>query len=298
MDTPRVSSKPRRRTKGGKSSGRRKPARKPAPRRSRSRRRAKQPWYRSTQPSFLTIGLVALVVAAGAYAWPYLHAAEPVTAPKTSVPAAVPAPEAAPPVIERAPRSTRSHRPSDVYSTWARRMSPKLDIPVVALQAYAYAQVTTAQSDPGCRLSWTLLAGIGRIESNHGRYGGAELLADGTSRPPIVGVPLDGAPGLMTIADTDGGSLDGDTVHDRAIGPMQFIPSTWARSGRDGDGDGRRNPYDIDDAAMAAAGYLCAGGRDLATGAGWTSAVLSYNRTGEYVRAVYRYADGYARASL
>jgi membrane-bound lytic murein transglycosylase B len=189
-------------------------------------------------------------------------------------------------------------RPADAYAGWARDLSPKLDIPVVALQAYAYAQVETARTEPDCRLSWTLLAGIGRIESNHGRYGGAQLLADGTSRPAIIGVPLDGAPGLMTIRDTDGGRLDGDPVHDRAVGPMQFIPTTWASSGADGDRDGRKNPFDLDDAAMAAAGYLCAGGRDLTTSQGWTQAVLSYNRTGEYVRSVYANADGYARTSM
>jgi membrane-bound lytic murein transglycosylase B len=102
----------------------------------------------------------------------------------------------------------------------------------------------------------------------------------------------------MTIRDTDGGRLDGDPVHDRAVGPMQFIPTTWASSGADGDRDGRKNPFDLDDAAMAAAGYLCAGGRDLTTSQGWTQAVLSYNRTGEYVRSVYANADGYARTSM
>jgi membrane-bound lytic murein transglycosylase B len=78
---------------------------------------------------------------------------------------------------------------------------------------------------------------------------------------------------------------------------MQFIPSTWRTSGADGNRDGREDPFNVNDAALAAAGYLCAGGRDLTTSQGWTRAVLSYNNTAEYVRLVYGNADTYARRS-
>jgi membrane-bound lytic murein transglycosylase B len=272
--------------------------------RARRRRSANPPWWRATQPSFLTIALTTLLVVGGAYAWPHVRPGEtPAPLPVgPSLPVTVPTPQAAAPTP--APQRTgtaradRSTRPADTYAAWARALSETLDIPVVALQAYAYAQVTTARTNPRCKLSWTLLAGIGRVESDHGRYGGSQLRADGTSNPPIIGVPLDGAPGLMTISDSDGGRLDGDPTYDRAVGPMQFIPTTWTRHGADGDGDGRANPFDLDDASLAAARYLCAGGRDLTTSRGWTDAVLSYNRTGEYVRSVYAYADGYARKSL
>jgi membrane-bound lytic murein transglycosylase B len=282
-----------------------KPRRKPTVRggSTRKRKKTRKPWWRSTQPSFLTIGVVVLAVVGGMYAWPHLQ--DRFGSPRDSVPAIGQLPQAVPPVLAPPPRSGRStertarmQRPADVYAGWASRLSGKVDIPAVALQAYAYAQVETARTTPRCKLSWTLLAGIGKIESNHGRYGGARLSADGTSRPRIIGVPLDGAPGLMTIADTDGGRLDGDRTHDRAVGPMQFIPSTWARSGADADRDGRKDPFNLNDAALAAAGYLCAGGRDLTTSAGWTQAVLSYNHTAEYVRSVYGHADAYARTSL
>jgi membrane-bound lytic murein transglycosylase B len=224
--------------------------------------------------------------------WPRVEAHLQDRQPDRDVPAAAPLPQAVPPQ----PTGARA-RPADTYRTWARGLSGDLDIPAVALQAYAYAQVTTARTHPRCKLSWTLLAGIGRVESDHGRYGGATLRADGTSSPRIIGVPLDGAPGLMTISDTDQGRIDGDRRYDRAVGPMQFIPTTWARHGADGDGDGRKSPFDIDDAAMAAARYLCHGGRDVSTAAGWQQAVLSYNRTMEYVRSVYGNADRYALRS-
>jgi membrane-bound lytic murein transglycosylase B len=271
-----------------------KPRKRTTTARRRRRRGRRTPWYRATQPSFLTIGVVALALAGAVYVWPDVRSRlMPADRPAGHVPAVAALPQAVPP----AP-TERDSRPSDTYRTWARGLSGKLDIPAVALQAYAYAQVTTARTHPHCHLSWTLLAGIGRIESNHGRYGGATLRADGTSSPRIIGVPLNGGPGLMTISDTDNGRLDGDRRYDRAVGPMQFIPSTWARSGVDGDGDGRADPFDIDDASMAAARYLCAGGRDVSTSQGWSQAVLSYNHTGEYLRSVYGYADGYAHASL
>ncbi len=98
------------------------------------------------------------------------------------------------------------------------------------------------------------------MESGHGTFGGAAVAADGRIAPEIIGLRLDGAGPVAEIRDTDGGLLDRDTVYDRAVGPMQFIPGTWARSGADGDGDGRKDPHDIDDAALGTGQYLCAAG--------------------------------------
>ena len=78
------------------------------------------------------------------------------------------------------------------------------------------------------------------------------------------------------------------------MGPMQFLPETWAAWAADGDGDGAADPRDLDDAAAAAARYLCAGGRDLGTGVGWTSGVLSYNHSAAYVADVRAAATSYA----
>lgn len=185
-------------------------------------------------------------------------------------------------------------RGADQLVGWAAAQSGPTGIPAQALQAYGWAAAVTARTQPSCGITWTTLAGIGKIESNHGRYGGSHLDAANRAEPPIRGLALDGGPGLATIADTDGGRLDGDKTHDRAAGPMQFIPGTWARWGVDADGDGAADPDDLDDAALAAADYLCASGGDLRSGAGWEQAVLTYNRSTVYVADVLAQAAGYA----
>jgi len=180
---------------------------------------------------------------------------------------------------------------------WAGRTTGPTGVPARALIAYGTAERTQRAVTPDCGLSWATLAGVGRVESDHGRLGRADLDADGVARPSIVGVPLDGSPGLAEIPDTDAGRLDGDAEYDRAVGPMQFLPATWSRYGADGDGDGVRNPDDLDDAATAAARYLCANGRDTADGDGWWDGVLAYNRSIDYARRVWTAADRYATAS-
>ena len=166
-------------------------------------------------------------------------------------------------------------------------------IPAVALNAYRLAAARLASAQPGCGVSWWLLAGIGRVESNHGRYGGASLSPSGESVPHIVGAALDGTL-YDYIADTDGGRLDGDTRFDHAVGPMQFIPSTWAVYGVDGNGDRVASPFNINDAALAAARYLCAAGGDLRTAAGQRRAVWAYNHSDEYLALVLGAAAAYA----
>lgn len=169
------------------------------------------------------------------------------------------------------------------------------DIPAEAARAYVAAVSASAAQDPPCPISWALLAGIGKVESNHGRHGGAVLGPDGVPDPLIIGIPLDGRPGVAPIRDTDGGRLDGDDVWDRAVGPMQFIPSTWAILGRDGDGDGELNPHDIDDAARAAAAHLCrsAAGQDLTERPVIVDALFDYNRDASYGRLVMSHMDAY-----
>lgn len=166
-------------------------------------------------------------------------------------------------------------------------------IPSAALAAYQRADVVINDADAVCGMPWQLVAAIGRVESNHGQYGGSELNSDGVATPGIFGIALDGSRGTRAIGDTDAGRYDQDKVWDRAVGPMQFIPSTWSQVGVDGDNDGRRDPQDIDDAALASAVYLCAGDDDLSTEAGQRAAVFRYNNSTAYVDLVLAIADGY-----
>jgi hypothetical protein len=167
-------------------------------------------------------------------------------------------------------------------------------IPAAALAAYQRAAQVIGTADASCKIEWPLVAAIGRVESDHGRYGGNVLSAEGVSTPGIYGIPLDGSNNTQRISDTDAGQYDDDKTFDRAVGPMQFIPSTWSVVGVDGDGDGQRNPQDIDDAALATAVYLCSGDENLSTRAGQESAVFRYNHSDEYVSLVLSIADTYA----
>jgi membrane-bound lytic murein transglycosylase B len=142
-------------------------------------------------------------------------------------------------------------------------------------------------ADADCRLAWTTLAGIGWVESQHGTLGGLSLDRDGRPSSRIDGPVLDGSGNVAAVPD-DTGSWQ------RATGPLQFIASTWERWKSDGDGNGVADPQDIDDAAYAAARYLCASGGDLATAPGWSAAVFSYNHSDAYVRSVYDAAQAYA----
>jgi hypothetical protein len=183
-------------------------------------------------------------------------------------------------------------------AAWVVNLSGRTDIPRRALQAYVQAATLTARRDPGCHLSWATLAGVGRIESDHGQHHGDSVNAAGTEEFPIIGPALDGSPGVQRIPDTDGGKLDGDTTWDRAVGPMQFLPSRWKSLGQRASGDGRSpDPQNIDDAALTAATYLCESG-NLSHPATWWAAAFHYNNSVAYGRAVFSAADAYARAAL
>jgi membrane-bound lytic murein transglycosylase B len=172
---------------------------------------------------------------------------------------------------------------------------PPSDIPRLFLDAYQRAASTMEREQPRCRVAWPAIAAIGKIESNHGRFRGAQVTLNGDPVPPIVGIRLDGSNSAV-ITDTDGGVFDGDLEFDRAVGPMQFIPSSWKAVARDGNGDGNMDTHNAYDAALGTAAYLCravpVGGLD--TDEGLRPAFFSYNHSDAYVESVLGWQRTYA----
>ncbi|MFF9569968.1 lytic transglycosylase domain-containing protein [Streptomyces sp. NPDC014685] len=169
----------------------------------------------------------------------------------------------------------------------------------VMLSAYTGAASRITKLRPKCTgMRWSVLAGIGKAESNHAA--GRRVTGSGAITPRIIGARLDGtgAGGNTTsFTDTDNGRWDGDTAYDRAVGPMQFLPSTWnGPTGQDGNDDGLKDPHNAFDAALGTAVYLCGTGRsDLNDDAQLRKAVLRYNHAGWYADKVLRHVRQYDR---
>ncbi|MCT9088241.1 lytic transglycosylase domain-containing protein [Streptomyces sp. ASQP_92] len=247
-----------------------------------------------------TTAVAALAVAAlsASQAPGVVHANSPIDqAASDATPTPSPTPDA--PASGNSPYYTDlpplvSPTPPPNASTGTLPVGDQQGIPATVLDAYKRAQTALATDRPNCHLPWQLLGGIGKVESGHANGGRVDV--NGTTLTPILGPVLNGA-GFANITDTDGGAYDGDKVHDRAVGPMQFIPSTWASSGRDGNGDGVKDPNNVYDASLAAGFYLCGGGRDLAVKADLDKAILSYNQSQEYLTTVTTWFDFYRRGT-
>jgi hypothetical protein len=258
----------------------------------------RRPSGRVAVPGLLILALIGLFVFVGGYVVPALptptyRAFALLDSPPGGVPEdpGVPDPAGPDPNGTGTGQPETATRPADLRA-WATPISAKLDIPLPAMQAYGYAELAMSATMPGCQLRWTTLAGIGKVESDHGRHN-ATLAPDGKALPPILGAPLDGQGGVAAIKDTDQGRIDGDKTWDRAVGPMQFIPATWVKYASDADGDGVADINDIDDAALAAAKYLCGSSRNLASVGDWWAAILSYNALQQYARDVFTAANEY-----
>ena len=174
-----------------------------------------------------------------------------------------------------------------------------LEIDTRALVAYQRAAVVMDDAAPRCGLTWPLIAAVGRVESDHGTVDGGRLGAEnGVVRPALIGEAHNGRGGRPAESDTDMGELDGDERWDRPVGPMRFTPEQWSRVGVDGDADGKRDPQDMDDAALATAIALCAPRGDLSDDADRLAAVRNLNPAPGYAAAVLRAADEYERTDV
>jgi len=182
----------------------------------------------------------------------------------TYIPAPVPIKVTQPPATVSKPVNV------DRILTEASTLTPS-GIPKAALDAYKHA--TAWANGRGCQMPWQILGGIGLIESNHGRAQHNKLTVQGISIPGIFGPALNGQNGFALIRDANGDFA-------RAEGPMQFIPSTWARYGLGG------NVHDTRDAILGAANYLHASGASGDV----RRALHAYNPSPSYVDAVLRYA--------
>jgi membrane-bound lytic murein transglycosylase B len=281
---------------------------------------AKRPSGRLVLPGVIALLLLGAAGTAGAYLVPqaldaapapsatpgFAGAATAASAPPVNAPAGLPT-GSAPVGASGAPAVTTppaqgqfgqaGQRPADALAGWAEPVGTKVSIPVVALEAYGYAELVLARTTPSCHLSWTTIAALAKVESDHGSANGAVLGADGGVQPPIYGLPLDGKGGRQLVRDTDQGVIDGDTTYDRAVGPLQFIPQTWNSNKIDADNNGVADPNDIDDASLTAASYLCQGGRDLSKAESWWDAILSYNAVQPYAQKVFEAANDYGQRS-
>lgn len=208
-------------------------------------------------------------------------------APTAGAPAPTPAPPN--PSGTATPPSVDPYRPD---AGWVQRTAAATGIPPRAMAAYARAHLQLQAEQPECAVAWNTLAALGWVESAHGTLDGTVLGEDGLSTPAIFGPRLDGEH-FAAIHDTDAGAMDGDATWDRAVGPLQFIPSTWATWAADGNNDDRADPHQIDDAALAAARYLChTDGLDSTEA--WRRAVFSFNHSDDYVGDIAAVATTYA----
>jgi len=154
------------------------------------------------------------------------------------------------------------------------------EIPAYLLPVY----VAAAQTCDG--LPWQVLAAIGYHESRDGE--GRIDPSTGNVDPPILGPPLDGTNGNAQIPDP---SFPDGWAH--AMGPMQFIPSTWARWGRlapnrpTGAIPSAENAWD---SIYSAAAYLCGGRPAIGS---LDQAILSYDHSDAYVTWVLAKAAAY-----
>jgi len=184
-----------------------------------------------------------------------------------------------------------------VHQARAQAMVPDGDgMSLLALDAYIAGAESMTDLAAECVISWEILAAIGEIESKHGTLGNRWIAPNGNLSSGLLGPLLDGS-AFALVKDSDNGSYDGSHEFDRALGPMQFLPSTWLRHGVDGNADGFNDPQNIYDAAAGAANYLCELGKERKT-ANIEVRLRGYNDSTSYIIKVMDTADRYRNQGL
>jgi cell wall-associated NlpC family hydrolase len=156
------------------------------------------------------------------------------------------------------------------------------------------------QASPTCTgLPWQVVAAVGWVESRHARsrfdpdsrtWQGVDPKS-GATEERIVGPALDGSGGTRAIPATAASTANtGDPRWDHAVGPMQFLTSTFAAWGVDGSGDGTADPHNAFDAVASAGRFLCNGALHLDSVA---DALRRYNNSPKYVAEVLAKAVAY-----
>ncbi|MBJ8343373.1 lytic transglycosylase domain-containing protein [Antrihabitans sp. YC2-6] len=240
----------------------------------------------SADPQSGDLGAIALVAALGG----------PVTPGADPVPSVGILPSRPNPPRLRALGSDTSSSPERpvLRQTGTGDLAPRgsaFGIPELVLAAYRNAELALGSTMPGCGLSWNLLAGIGKIESDHAGDGRTDVA--GTTTTAILGPALDGSlPGNEVI------SAGAGQGYVRAVGPMQFLPETWQHWSADGNGDGVADPNNVFDATLAAGKYLCADGVNLDDPADRLAAILRYNHSLSYAADVLSWASAYRNGGV
>ncbi len=259
---------------------------------------AVRPWWRLLSAGAV-LGILAVAVLAGLARTTTVSAGFAVRVPvelaaASSEPAAVePGPIIAPFETRRATASfgAAAYVGGGTTLTFA-------DIPSQALSAYQRAATVIDLADDRCHLDWELVAALGKVASDHGRLRGSALDERGVARPAVLGPRLTGRHGTQRVADTDAGLVDGAASVDRVVGPLMLLPATWSLVAVDGDSDGRRDPQDVDDAALAVSVFLCAGPGDLRNTERVREQVGRYHPGADYLRTVLRVRADYRAAGV
>ncbi|RKS06024.1 cell wall-associated NlpC family hydrolase [Nocardiopsis sp. Huas11] len=177
-------------------------------------------------------------------------------------------------------------------------------IPDVLMDAYVTAAARLEELHPGCTgMTWAILAGIGREESDHAA--GHTIAANGDTTPPIIGPLLNGTGvgnNWTPHHDTDDGRWDSDTTYDAAVGVTQLLPAWWADRGVDGNDDGEADPHNVYDATAATTVELCTSHPqntvDFTDRAQLREALYRYNPWDTYVDNVLSHIDEYTAMNL